>query len=198
MSGSEDAFRGGGVSGFRYPRGSIPALVTSKGLRGTGVEIGVELGEFSDRLLRETELSRVFSIDPWEYQDGYMDISNVDNNQQNRRYVNTVVKLSVYGTRSVCMRMYSSEAGKMFSDSSIDVVYIDANHSFGSCSQDLSVWWPLISPGGIFSGHDYIDGVFEFGTFGVKSAVDAFAKERNLEVHVLQDGLFPSWCIFKG
>ena len=48
--------------------------------------------------------------------------------------------------------------------------------------------------GGIFAGHDYIDGMFPAGEFGVKSAVDKFFAQRGIAVFATSnDGPFVSW-----
>ena len=60
---------------IRKKRG-IPELVKRLELTGKGVEIGVQLGHFSELILSQSSLSRLYSIDPWqvfskeEYDDG--------------------------------------------------------------------------------------------------------------------------------
>ena len=62
-----------------------------------------------------------------------------------------------------------------------DFIYLDANHSFKSVTQDLNDWWPILKSGGIFAGHDYNDGNDK--GHGVKLAVNMFAEDRGLTVH---------------
>ena len=49
----------------------------------------------------------------------------------------------------------SIEAAKDFEDSSLDAVYIDAEHDEVSVREDIKAWRPKIKPGGLLCGHDY-------------------------------------------
>lgn len=66
----------------------------------------------------------------------------------------------------------SWEVSKNFEDSSVDFVFIDADHRYESVKKDIETWWPKIKKGGIISGHDY------FNPSGVKKAVDELLPER--------------------
>lgn len=39
----------------------------------------------------------------------------------------------------------------------IDYLYIDADHTFEACTQDLELWWPFLKVGGLIAGDDYDD-----------------------------------------
>ena len=49
----------------------------------------------------------------------------------------------------------SEVAAKEWKGGVVDVIYIDANHSYESVVNDINYWKPYLSPGGIISGHDY-------------------------------------------
>lgn len=65
-------------------------------------------------------------------------------------------------------------------DGSIDVVYIDGDHSYESVLQDCELWYPKIKSGGFLCGHDYSS---HTKWKDVKRAVDVFLKENNLSIH---------------
>jgi len=189
-----------GLGGAPNLRGrlDLPIFLRSLNLTGKGVEVGVFKGEYSDVILRKSKLRLLYSVDPWREfgKDEYVDILNVSEEEQYKAYLITVKKLSKYKNRSRVLRTTSEEAVKQFKDGELDFVYIDAQHSYEACKEDLAFWWPKLKTGGIFSGHDYVTGDFPEGKFGVKSAVDEFAQKCKLSVNVINDS-WPTWYVLK-
>jgi len=148
----------------------------------TAVEIGVAGGHFTKQLVVSLKsLGTLHCIDPWKhFVEGFDDACNLDDATQEGRY-QQFKKDFTLNERIVAVRKMSHEASKDFAPNSVDFIYLDANHSFASVMQDLTCWWPILKPGGIFAGHDYYEGNLK--GHGVKLAVDAFAKERGIEVH---------------
>jgi hypothetical protein len=61
----------------------------------------------------------------------------------------------------------SVRAARLFADDSLDMVFLDADHSHAAVRADLEAWWPKVRPGGLLAGHDY-------GWDGVARAVHDF------------------------
>ena len=57
----------------------------------------------------------------------------------------------------VWLRNYTSVAVKEIKEP-LDFVYVDARHDYCGVTEDISLYWPLIRPGGIMAGHDYENG----------------------------------------
>ena len=53
------------------------------------------------------------------------------------------------------IRMSSVEASKLYSDESLDFVFIDACHEYECVKEDIKSWYPKIKKGGIIAGHDF-------------------------------------------
>jgi hypothetical protein len=49
----------------------------------------------------------------------------------------------------------SVTASRLFRDSSIDWVHLDARHDYASLKTDIQAWLPKVKPGGWLSGDDY-------------------------------------------
>ncbi len=58
------------------------------------------------------------------------------------------------------LRMTSKEAAEIFPDAYLDMVYIDAIHTFEHVYADIGYWLPKVRKGGIIAGHDYGDEVW--------------------------------------
>ena len=176
-------------------RKEIHKLLNKLNLTGTGVEIGVRLGRYSEYLLKNTKLSKLYSVDPWVSipRTIYYDIANTNQLTQTIIYFQTIVRLSRFKTRSIILRMFSIEASSLFQDNSLDFVYIDANHSYEGCKEDIKTWYPKVKKGGILAGHDYLNGIMDNTLFGVKRAVDEVFEK----VSKTDESPCPSWYIIK-
>lgn len=183
---------------FLPTRVELPILLNQRGLYGCGVEIGVKQGEFSETILKYWRGQHLISVDPWseDRPEQYVDIANVPQLEHELYYQQTRERLSSFGARSTIWRMTSLEAAKAIPRHSLDFVYIDARHDYASVLEDLAAWADKVRPGGIIAGHDYIDGQFAAGDFGVKSAVDEFFAARELCVYsTLMDQPWLTWLV---
>jgi len=93
-------------------------------------------------------------------------------------------------------KQWSHEAVVNFPDEYFDLIYIDADHTYEGCKQDLEDWWPKVKSGMFFTGDDYSryrakhTGV----VFGVVEAVNEFAKKVGEPIYeISQHG----WAIRK-
>lgn len=177
-------------------RNELPGLLNRLNLFGTGVEVGVQKGSYSYWLLKHWKGDLLISVDPWAEADcnDYVDIANVPQKEHDFRYATTCQRLSEFGKRSCIWRTTSIEAANRIDDGSVDFVYLDARHDFESIKMDLEAWCRKIRPGGVFAGHDYLDGLRREGLFGVKSAVDLFFREKDLAIFVTKEE-WPSWVV---
>jgi hypothetical protein len=154
-------------------------------------EIGVQRGEFSKVILNGWN-GHLFLIDSWQKLENYEDIANVSNESQSFNLEQTKINVSQHTERYTIIKDLSHAASKLFQDQSLDLVYLDADHSYNGVIQDLTCWLPKVRMGGMICGHDYLDGNLPEGIFGVKSAVlDFFKKEPDF----ITEELWPSWFI---
>jgi SAM-dependent methyltransferase len=67
----------------------------------------------------------------------------------------TNLKLLGHSDTVRVIRKRSLEAADDFSDNSLDLVFIDADHSYNAVIADIRKWWDKLKPGGILCGHDF-------------------------------------------
>jgi hypothetical protein len=165
-------------------RWELPQLLNRRCLLGLAFEVGVRDGEFSEHLLREWKGRRLVSIDPWAEP------------ADEQYFEQTRFRLAPFGARSEIWRTTSVDAAARVAPASTDFVYIDALHDYDSALEDVAHWYPKMRPGGIIAGHDYVDGEFPEGVFGVKRAVDEFFGQRGVRVRqTLLDPPWRSWIV---
>lgn len=66
----------------------------------------------------------------------------------------------------------SVEGAKRYADESLDVVFIDACHTYECVKEDIAAWLPKVKKGGYLAGHDYY--TWKTNHDGVRQAVDEF------------------------
>jgi hypothetical protein len=179
-------------------RDDLPLLLNRRGLLGEGAEIGVRDGTFSERLLDAWRGRRLISVDPWAEApaEEYVNLDNVAQARHDALHASTLARLARFGERSAVWRTTGAEAARRLAGGSLDFVYLDARHDQASVREDLADWFGRVRPGGIVAGHDYVDGTFPEGEFGVRSAVDAFFGARGLRVRsTFTDGPWHSWYV---
>ena len=178
-------------------RRELPHVLNARGLVGCGVEVGVQEGDYSELLLGAWRGRHLISVDPWlaAPEDEYRSTDNVEQPVHEQRYTATLARLERFGERSSVWRLTSAEAAERIPRATLDFVYIDARHDYESVREDLGLWYPRLRPGGLLAGHDYVEGTFAEGTFGVKRAVDEFAREHGRRVHRTLREQWPSWMV---
>jgi len=137
------------------------------------VEVGVLKGQTLRYILQsecKNFITDYWAVDPWPHQHG-----GDPRHRQVCRFIPFFPQLRI-------IRLTSVEAAqllnnKYLSRGYLDFGFIDADHSYESVKEDISVWLPHIRAGGMLTGHDY-------GRRypGVKKAVDEVFGIDNIEV----------------
>jgi len=140
-----------------------------------GAEIGVGLGNQASFYLSELDIDFVFLIDPYV---AYKDERIMRKLEIIREWEKKAhERLDKYKHKIKWIKGKSADAAILITDNSLDFVYIDANHTYESMAEDISLYYPKVKKGGLLSGHDY-----DYGS--VKRAVDEFINRENLKLHI--------------
>ena len=79
----------------------------------------------------------------------------------------------------------SLTVSKFVTEEFLDFVFIDASHDYESVRFDIQTWYSRVKAGGLVCGHDYDGNQDKDGLFGVKQAVDEFAKLKGYQVKIV-------------
>jgi hypothetical protein len=146
-------------------------------------EIGVWRGGLSGYLLKNLPLMTLIQVDRWtnysdreiinegnsrmsRYKQDKFDIAKAENAEIINPFVNRVIMLE----------MDSRKAASHIEHFSLDLVFLDAAHSFDGHLSDILSWIFKVKPGGWIGGHDYSD------SRGVKKAVHHVFQESEIEL----------------
>lgn len=149
----------------------LPSLVNSHSLK-LGVEVGVRDCYFSELWLNNTH--KDFHLLGIDIQATPRSIQfSLDNKN-----------------RFLLMLEESVEvAKKIKSDCLIDIVHIDAGHTYEDVKSDIEAWWPKVRPGGFLTGDDYcICNTPNEGDYGIVEAVEEWAEKNNMPIYLTQIG----------
>lgn len=160
-------------------------------------EVGVRNGTNFDYLIKHKP-DLAIAVDAW------LDDGTIGNNDMcypqdvmNKQYEGFKERMKDKPFVEI-IRGYSSNAVKQFTDNFFDFVYIDANHTFEGCYRDIFDWYRKVKSGGTIAGHDFERRHVRTKRgkikFGVVEAVERFAKENNLEYHILKPNV---WMMIK-
>jgi SAM-dependent methyltransferase len=137
------------------------------------VELGVETGINASNILKSADPSRLYLIDPWTKMEKnecpWVGVMDWDLDAQ---YADVCEQFGENEKVEV-IRKRSSEAVVAFEDESVDVVFVDANHTHEYCLRDAREWFEKLRPGGFLLFHDYVEDGYKFG---VVSAVTEFVE----------------------
>lgn len=137
-------------------------------------EIGVWQGGTSERVLKGHGDVFMHLVDPWERASpgsSYALSGSINAHREHlTAYRRCISRVSRHDGRYKVHRMTSAEAAPLVADASLDLVFIDADHSYEGVASDIDLWRPKVKPSGWIGGHDYGPKAREFP--GVQRAVD--------------------------
>lgn len=167
-----------------------------------GVEVGVFDGLTARVVLQQRPLLSWRLVDPWEtHAAGSRYRRSGDRKarlgaerwSQAEREARRNVRFAA--DRAEITKVRSLAAARATPDGSLDLVFLDADHSYQGVREDIAAWAPKLKAGGWLGGHDYGNPNFP----GVRRAVDEFCAAAGLAVETGRDRTWfarldpPSW-----
>lgn len=136
------------VDFFRITRGEELAKLIKDNNYSSYAEIGVWDGYTVKYLLRKCKLIKVICVDDYQDNNQFYSHERVIKAKEKGMKLDNYPNLFFYNTTS-------KEASKKVKDNSLDIIFIDANHSYKSIKEDIKLWYPKVRKGGMLCGHSY-------------------------------------------
>jgi hypothetical protein len=142
-------------------------------------EVGVAEGFYSLEIL-EWGIPRVYMVDAWETVPGFPGGLSESQELHDRNFCDCMERVKPYMDRVVVLRGMTVEMADEVPDGLLGFIHLDATHTYESTLADLQAWYPKLVPGGIMSGHDYLN-----PDWGVNQAVTEFAADVGARPHAI-------------
>ncbi len=117
-----------------------------------GVWKGMSAAYMAVEIINSGKNIKFDCVDNWEYIELQKDIPKEMYDGLYETFLNNIepVKHIINPIREL-----SWDAAKLYEDSSLDFIFIDAAHDYDSIKKDITAWYPKLKPNGIIAGHDY-------------------------------------------
>lgn len=137
-------------------------------------EIGVDMGDFSEEILKCSAPQKLHLVDLWgteRYHEG------------KRELVENKFETAIKNGQIVINRGLSTEVAAQFQDGYFDWVYIDTDHSYKNTLKELQLYSKKVRSDGIIAGHDFVIGNWKgLVKYGVIDAVYEFCQTENWQL----------------
>lgn len=140
-------------------------------------ELGVWQGEFAASMLQQLpQLRSYLLIDPWRPLKGWNKPLNVGAEQFEAARLKAVEATAFAGSKARVLRGKTLEVEGLIPDGSLDLVYIDGDHTLRGITIDLIRMFSKVRPGGIIGGDDYLRDPWHHGLGYEPTLVCPFAR----------------------
>jgi len=149
------------VARVKYPKGYkrehfLAELVNRNGLTRVA-ELGVWKGRTFLHLLSHCPSATVVGVDAWKTRPentGLLGGETYSDWDMEKLEQHVRSQSAAYGERARILKMETWDAAGLVEDGSLDLVFIDADHSEPGVLRDITAWTPKVKIGGYVTGHD--------------------------------------------
>jgi predicted O-methyltransferase YrrM len=171
--------------------GNLETLLRKLPKPTTYVEIGLAYGFHMETMLQAFNDLKCYGIDPYipyDSTDGFNYIGKIDTTisvKENFDLFSLSVsqRLSKY-SNFTHIRETSQTCYNQFEDESIDLVFVDGEHTYEAVKSDCNLWWNKIKNGGIMAWDDYNNP----SAPGTQKAINEFCEQKKLKLQFISNG----------
>jgi hypothetical protein len=155
---------------------------------GVFVEVGVAFGDFSERVLEVCRPDRFIGIDLFDLHEHEMVFGHsrreiMGDLDHEQFFLNKVSRFAQAAEIST-LRGDSVASLETLADESVDIFYVDADHTYEGVKRDLAALKSKVKPDGyiIFNDYAMYNHLCEDGALGVVQAANEFIIENDYEI----------------
>jgi len=136
-------------------------LIQKENIRSV-VEIGVYRGEFAEWIHRSClGITTYIMIDPWRHLDTWNKPANKDDLTFEAYYQEAVARTYFAKDAITVYRETTAKASQILPDNTIDLAYVDGDHTLRGITIDLSCIYDKIVSSGIIAGDDFCSSIWQ-------------------------------------
>ncbi len=126
-------------------------------------EVGVYRGAFAEGVLTACEIQSYTMIDPWQPLPDWHKPANHSAPRFNDIYAEAMQRTGFARDKRRVLRCTTKEAAPQIAAESLDMVYIDGDHTLRGITLDLTLMYGKLRPGGLLGGDDFGKSVWQHG-----------------------------------
>lgn len=138
------------------------------------VEIGVRFGYNAENVLNNYDINTIYLIDPYCELPYLTHLFSTEKVKEYKRDAHH--RLHDYTNKCVWLEDFSQNVCDEIKNDSIDILYIDGDHSYEAVLQDLKLYYDKVKKGGLIIGDDYNEE-------GVRTAIEKFSQMKKITYH---------------
>ena len=161
----------------------------------TIAEVGVYKGEFAQAVLAACDCIEHYTmIDPWRHLKDWHKPANGPDEHLAGIFEQAMQNTAFAKDKITVLRDETKNAAPEIPDHSLDLAYIDGDHTLRGITIDLNSMWDKIKPGGLIGGDDFTKSVWQHGalydpTFVCPYAI-YFSEAKNVPIVALPRAQF--------
>ena len=145
-------------------------------------ELGCAEGYFSADILKWPNTGRLYMVDLWSTIPNQFGDGSSPQGWHDKNYLDAMDRVLSASDRVTVLRGLTWDMAAKVPNESLDMVYLDACHTYDCVLADLRAWVGKVKPGGVIAGHDYLN-----RAYGVFDAVQTFASGYSVTVNTIPE-----------
>ena len=140
------------------------------------LELGVWEGAFAAEMLGACPgIESYWMLDPWRQLADWDKPFNIDDGPFEAAYQAAMSATEFAAGKRRVLRGTTQEKIAEIPDASLDLAYVDGDHTLRGVAVDLIAVWPKLKEGGLLVGDDFTPSIWQHGPFYEPTAVFPFA-----------------------